>query len=103
MPIMVRLVLAYSARTPCVVRCTNARHACDGETSMVSGKSPLALTAHQTATRRRKGSRMRRSHTARHANAKPGRGGANGVAAAVLMRRPVRLPLTGQGPRLFLP
>jgi hypothetical protein len=42
MPIMRRLVEAYSASTPCVTRCTKARQAAAGETSTLSGKSPSA-------------------------------------------------------------
>ena len=58
MPIIARLVLAYSAITPWETRWTNAFHACSGETRRLSGISPAALIAHQTATRTANGNRI---------------------------------------------
>src|SRR5438132_1198557 len=49
-PIIARLVLAYSASTPWETSSTKATATRAGETRIRSGKSPLALIAHQAAT-----------------------------------------------------
>src|SRR6266404_3753460 len=57
-PIIARLVLAYSASTPGETSSTKATATRAGETRIRSGKSPLALIAHQATTSAAKGSRI---------------------------------------------